>query len=120
MRRIPETQTTIPSWSWMAYEGGIEYIDIRKDFQENRVSFPSTESPQSRIGLDMELRELVTRLDLEDINKDGKQLIFDGENPDKDNKTWAQELKLAIVALRDMHVEVRRTDREQAKPHCLA
>lgn len=85
----------------MAYEGEIEYINIkndyRHDFQKNQISFPSAESSQSGTGLDMELRELVRGLKWEDMNEDGQQLTFDGETSDKDNKTCAQELKLAIV-----------------------
>lgn len=47
MRGIPETQTTIPSWSWMAYKGGIEYDDLPRGFIENQIHFPSAESLRS-------------------------------------------------------------------------
>lgn len=97
MRRIPETRTTVPSWSWMAYKGGIKYIDLPDHFEKNQIPFPSGESSQSGPWLHMELREPAGRLNWEDVNEDGKQLTFDGENPDKDNKKCTQELKLAIV-----------------------
>lgn len=97
MHRIAETQTTMPSWSWMAYEGGIEYIDIKNHFRGSQISLPSAEDSQSSTGLYMELREPAGRLNWEDVNEDGEKLTFDGENPDKDNKTCTQELKFAIV-----------------------
>ncbi|KAF2137772.1 uncharacterized protein K452DRAFT_257240 [Aplosporella prunicola CBS 121167] len=97
MRRIAETQTPMPSWSWMAYEGEIEYIDIGDGFIGSQIPFPSAESSRSSTGLDMELREPVRGLKWEDTNEDEQQLTFDGENPNKDNKICAQELKLAIV-----------------------
>lgn len=85
----------------MAYEGGIEYIGIGSAFRWSQISFPSAKSSQAGIGLYMELRKPVRRLNSEDVHEDGQKLTFDGENPDKDNKTWAQELELAIVGRKE-------------------
>lgn len=105
MRRIPKTQKPIPSWSWMAYEGGIKYIEIGDDIQKSQISFPSAESSQSGISLDMELREPVRELQWEDVDEDEQLLRFDGETPDKDDKTCTQKLKFAIIGREVLHAE---------------
>lgn len=91
----------------MAYEGGIKYIGIGHGFEGNPISFPSAESSQSSIRLDMELREPVRGLKWEDVDEDGQQLRFDGEPPDKDNEICPQELKFAIIGRMVLYEEVR-------------
>lgn len=91
----------------MAYEGGIEYIDIEDKFEGSQISFPSAESSQSGISLNMELREPVRALQWEDVDEDEQLLRFDGENPDKDDKTCTQELKFAIIGDEELHGKVR-------------
>lgn len=60
----------------MAYEGGIEYIDLPDGFKEDQIHFPSAESLQSGTGLDMELREPARGLNWEDVDKYEQQLTF--------------------------------------------
>lgn len=80
MRWISGTQTTIPSWSWMAFEGGIEHLKVGFGAEDSRISllFPKKKW-QSNHGLYVEQRERLPWLNWEDVNEYGPQLTFDGE-----------------------------------------
>lgn len=108
-----ERNIRVPSWSWMAYTGGIEYTDPpwrSADWEKDEISPPWTREDDGSQGtqstphhLDMALKAVVRDFNLAGRSKDEVLLTYDIERTASDG----QRTQCVIVARSRMEEMVR-------------
>ncbi|KAF9735146.1 hypothetical protein PMIN03_007382 [Paraphaeosphaeria minitans] len=108
-----ERNILVPSWSWMAYTGGIEYTDPpwrSADWEKDEISPPWTRKDDGTQGaqsaphhLDMALKAVVRDFNLAGRSKEEVFLTYDVERTASDG----QRTQCVIVARSRMETSVR-------------
>jgi hypothetical protein len=81
-----EDREMVPSWSWMAVSGGIDYFHPRFD----RFDWPEVESPWSlptQVGRDNSIKAHVLDFQLDEATSQEHEVIFDDSERSKQDKT---------------------------------
>jgi hypothetical protein len=92
-----EDRETVPSWSWMAVSGGIDYFHPqfdRFDWQE----MESPWSPSTEVGRDNSIKAQVISFQLDETTLQEHEVIFDDSERSKQDKT-----KVIILGIERIH-----------------
>jgi hypothetical protein len=81
----PERNITVPSWSWMAYEGGIDFLDVplgEVEWDEDKLHSPWRQNPSDVYHItnntaNVELKATAKRFDIQSCPKDEFKLVYD-------------------------------------------
>ncbi|KAF4634558.1 hypothetical protein G7Y89_g3549 [Cudoniella acicularis] len=108
MKRIAyPPQREVPSWSWMAYEGGISYMDIPPKQVEwtdaVRLCDRQMQSPNNAI--DKELRGLAIPFSFDEMGKEMWRLVFDERE-----RSDLRALKCIVVGREELAPSINRNE----------